>query len=455
MTRPRALNPGWPALLGLILATATGGPLACEPDPAGAPDAAVADARPLPDVSMLEPDPTFDSSYVPVGADRTVTTLVQTERPRYAVNERLADRYGRLRVPEDEIGKRYGQPGEPALQRDDLVAGDPPEAGRKSLVYLLHLSDAQLVDVQSPAYVPKNKYTTIGDALPAFQHHGPLSPHLLDSAVQTGLAFASERPFDVVIHSGDALEDSQQNELDWFLAVMNGGLVSADSGAADDPKPGPRNDAFDPFVAAGLPPGTPWLSLIGNHDIQVEGNFPAGLIAEAHEPQYLERLTDRLRLFGAYLPGMGTDAESQNAFAAASLPAFTVDPEHFDREAMWEKADILALEPGPIVADPARAFVDGCGFIAAQRAGRRRARGSPRRGSRPASAATPGTCPTARSGSSRWTPVPTSAAPRARSRRRCCRTGAWTSRGAATRPTTSSPGWCRSWTGPRPTRRPS
>jgi 3',5'-cyclic AMP phosphodiesterase CpdA len=367
---PRTCNAtsGWPTALALALTISAGALVACEGDPSGGPDAAVADARPLPDVSLLEPDPTFDSSWVAVGADRTVTTLVQTERPRYAINERFADRYGRLRVPLAEIGKRYGQPGEPAVRRDDLLAGDRPDTGRRSLAYLLHLSDAQLVDVQSPAYVPKNKYTTIGDALPAFQHHGPLSPHLLDAALQTGLAFAADRPFDVVLHTGDALEDSQQNELAWFLTVMNGGTVSPDSGAADDPKPGPRNDAFDPFVAAGLPPGTPWLNLIGNHDILVEGNFPAGLIVEAHEPRYLELLTDRLALFGAYLPGVGTDAESPNAFPAASLPAFTVDPEHFDREDMWEKVDILALEPGPIVADPARAFVDGCGFIAAHRA---------------------------------------------------------------------------------------
>jgi len=84
MTQTRAMNPSWPALLGLVLAASTLVLPGCEPDPAGEPDAAVADARPLPDVSVLSPDPTFDGTYVPVGADQTVTTLVQTERPRYA-----------------------------------------------------------------------------------------------------------------------------------------------------------------------------------------------------------------------------------------------------------------------------------------------------------------------------------------------------------------------------------
>ena len=158
----------------------------------------------LPDLVSLEPDPAFDEQFQGYGPEATVTTLVQVLRPRYDPSESFVDRYGRLRVPADELGREYPQPGEPHLARDELRAGGTVDAtGRLSLLYFVQLADAQLADTQSPAYTPSNEAAIIMD-LPAFHAAGPFFPHFLDAQVQTALQFAADRPFDFFVHVGDA-----------------------------------------------------------------------------------------------------------------------------------------------------------------------------------------------------------------------------------------------------------
>ncbi len=352
-----------PLLLALLPALLLALPSAgCGDDSSVEPDAAV-DARVRPDVSTVEPDPAFDEEFTGYGPEETVTTLLQTRRSRYPEDTSLVDRWERPRIPAQELGKRYPQPGEPHLLRDELGAGGTGSGARRSLLYFVHLTDAQLIDNQSPAYVPSNKYTVLGDSLPAFHQHGAVVLHLLDSAVQTANQFGLARPFDFFIHTGDAIEDTQQNELEWFMALLDGGEVHPDSGEPDDPVPGPDNDAWDPFLAQGLPSGVPWYALTGNHDLSVNGNFPVGLIQEANQEPTASEIAALLDDFDATLPGVGTADQAPNVLPAAELPAFTVDPEAFDPQDLWGEADIRALSAGPVPPDEDRAFVGSCGFI--------------------------------------------------------------------------------------------
>ncbi len=338
---------------------------ACSDDSgSGQADAAV-DARVLPDVSPMEPDPDFDEDYVPVGPESTVTTLVQTERPRYGYSQKIVDVFDRPRIPMEEVGIRYGQPGEAHLERDDLGVGDATATAPRSLLYFAHLSDVQLIDTQSPAYVASNKYTNLGDVLPAYHAHGPATPVLFDSAVQTALRFGTDRPFDFMIHTGDAIEDNQGNELGWFLTIISGGEVSADSGALDDPVPGPDNDLFDPFVAQGVPPDVPFYNVIGNHDIEVNGNFPNQMILEANEPDILAKIAPSLEDLDARLPGVGTADHAPAVLPAAIMPAFTMADTTFEPELWLGEEEIGGLESGPVVADSTREFLSGCQYIEA------------------------------------------------------------------------------------------
>lgn len=385
-SRPRARA----QILGVCASLFLG---ACGSDPAPNPaDAAAADAAPgdaadaggdaaadlaadlvptPPSPDPLPVDSAFDTDYTPLG-DKTVTTLLEVLRPMYGYIPYL-DAERRPRVPVAEFGALRGQPGELHLLRDQLAlpadltptgwqAGKLPESSRSAL-YGFVFSDCQMTDSESPALVAKNKSGALG--APAFREHGALIPQLLDALIRTANRFAQVRPFDVVISLGDSLEDTQQNELEWWLKLVNGGTVSPDSGVRDDVVPGPGNDANDPFIAEGFAPGTPWIEAVGNHDILVNGMFPAGLIEEANaSPDILTALLDKTAKLGLALPGVGT-ATVHPAFYPPDLRGeFRIKPQAFDPQQLPDlKKEVASLHPKAIPPDPGRAALGHCGFI--------------------------------------------------------------------------------------------
>jgi hypothetical protein len=204
--------------------------------------------------------------------------------------------------------------GEPHLVRDDFKAG-PEEAGPangpgRPLLCLVHITDLQLADVQSPtrfeflnARFADPRYAEI---IPVQRPQEALTAHAVDATLRTlGSVHgpATGLSAHLAVTTGDAIDNAQWNELQAFLALFDGGLVSPDSGgpgyegvqAPDWPgdifwRPdGPGADGLDffrrefgyphhpglleralrEFSAAGL--SIPWLSCFGNHEALNQG----------------------------------------------------------------------------------------------------------------------------------------------------------------------------------------
>ena len=168
-------------------------------------------------------------------------------------------------------GTNYGpDPNNPLPydQRTELAPGyaNAPNAAR--LLTFFSISDIHIADKESPA-----QPIDIGWSAP----YGPLSSglssayspiilsttHVLDAAVQTINALHNIAPFDFGISLGDACNNTQYNELRWFIDVIDGQVITPSSGAhvgAD------TIDYQMPYTAVGLDKAIPWFEVIGNHD---------------------------------------------------------------------------------------------------------------------------------------------------------------------------------------------
>jgi hypothetical protein len=196
------------------------------------------------------------------------TTLTSTVVPVLSAEDHSGDLATRPQWGLVEEG-----PGEPWIERDDLGVGDAgvePLDEPSSVALIWQMTDAQIVDEESPARLINGDFYEES----AFRLHEPWTPHFVEAAIRTGNRFSAERPFEFALQTGDMIDNAQGNELAWYMALMDGGDVDPDSGDDDDPIPGAGNDPHDPFVAAGIDPAVPWYASIGNHDVLVQGNGP-------------------------------------------------------------------------------------------------------------------------------------------------------------------------------------
>jgi metallophosphoesterase (TIGR03768 family) len=133
------------------------------------------------------------------------------------------------------------------------------------LLNFFALTDIHLTDKESPG-------EAVVFGLPPFNiisAYSPIMPyttHVLDAAIQTVNALHEKKPFDFGISLGDDANNTQYNEVRWFIDIMDGKRINPDSGVKDDPIPGPHNDYQDEYQAAGLNKSIPWYQTLGNHD---------------------------------------------------------------------------------------------------------------------------------------------------------------------------------------------
>jgi len=215
--------------------------------------------------------------------------------------------------------------GEPHVVREDLLPGGPgslgaagsssPDSWRgaavQPLLCLAHVTDLQLADVQSPA---RFEFFNREWADPRFSLLVPvqrpqeaLTPHAVDATIRTLNRLAGTpltgAPLDLVVTTGDAIDNAQWNELRLMLSLFDGGLVQGRSGGPryegvqsvhwpDDVfwrpdghgptgpdlfradygfphLPGLLERALDTFRSGGL--DVPWLACFGNHEGLIQG----------------------------------------------------------------------------------------------------------------------------------------------------------------------------------------
>jgi len=217
----------------------------CGPDPTGLPD------KPVPSTRVS----TFKSKKAPLAKAGAGGPSEPGPLASY-----LAQGFGDL-----EKG-----PAEEGVVVDTLLPGAGPsagKAGRKSVAYIAHLSDLQLIDDESPIRLMKlDNPISPGAARPA-----EASIALATSAMHRTLAkITASRPFDFELISGDCVDNAQENEIAWFVDLMDGKAgLHIDSGDDDDPVVGAHNDPKDPFDP--VPAPAPWFFVFGNHDVETVG----------------------------------------------------------------------------------------------------------------------------------------------------------------------------------------
>ena len=184
----------------------------------------------------------------------------------------------------DELSKYkkygYGQwtTGEPLLteKRTDLMgsAYDGASVTQKTkLLNFFTISDIHITDKESPnqvIYLQRlHKTLPVGASL----YSGVMlyTTQVLDAAVQTINALHKQKPFDFGISLGDTCNNTQHNELRWYIDVLDGKVITPSSGAHLGAG---TLDYQKPYKAAGLDKTIPWYQALGNHDHFWIGSIP-------------------------------------------------------------------------------------------------------------------------------------------------------------------------------------
>ena len=159
---------------------------------------------------------------------------------------------------------------QPGLKHEKLQALAPAYAGAPNAARLLSffsISDIHIADKESPAQPLYFGWTAqFGAPSNDGSAYSPVilsTPHVLDAAIQTVNALHKKTPFDFGISLGDDANNTQFNELRWFIDVLDGKVIRPSSGNHLGEN---SVDYQRPFRAAGLNKEIPWFQVIGNHD---------------------------------------------------------------------------------------------------------------------------------------------------------------------------------------------
>lgn len=129
------------------------------------------------------------------------------------------------------------------------------------LLNFFTITDMHTSDKESPS---QSIYLSIKD-YPKVPFYPAMlyTTHVLDAVIQTVNALHIQKTFDCGLSLGDVCQNSQFNELRWYLDVIDGKVVTPSSGAhagADS------IDYQKTYKAAGIDKSIPWYQTLGSHD---------------------------------------------------------------------------------------------------------------------------------------------------------------------------------------------
>lgn len=233
-------------------------------------------------------------------------------------------------------------------------SGPVDAAGLTLVTRFVHVSDTHVVDEESPARFAGAHMITPS----AWRPYEAYSTQLVDGILRaTNRTHAAGRTIDFLVHTGDACDNAQANELAWFITLFEGGLLDPRSGPDDrrpDQRPEADRDPHAPFVAQGLyrqgvhgdERSIPWYFVLGNHDVYAIGVFP--IFADADGRRFAPLPLDWRP--GLLLPTR-LDPLADRAYGNVT-PAGPGPPCLFET-------------PQPVVPNAGRAYVDKKAFLTA------------------------------------------------------------------------------------------
>ena len=202
-----------------------------------------------------------------------------------------------------------GATGEDFIERLDVLgraAGASRTTSRRSLYYFAHLSDIHVIDAQTPARMDAIQSIAPDLFTDSCRPQDTLTVHVLasvvDSVVNSQVSSVTGAPLASAISTGDSADNLSHLETRWYIDVLDGKDVLANSGARDQYEgpqvwreatyayhpDDPANDVYGPrgfptvpgmleaavsrpVISQGLP--VPWFTVYGNHDSTFMGTF--------------------------------------------------------------------------------------------------------------------------------------------------------------------------------------
>jgi metallophosphoesterase (TIGR03768 family) len=135
-----------------------------------------------------------------------------------------------------------------------------------SLLSLFTITDTHIYDKESPSqpfYLLMRDMKYPFNSLAGITFTMLYTTHILDAAIQTVNALHRQKPFDCGLFLGDACNNSQYNELRWYIDVIDGKFITPSSGAHAGAE---TIDYQKPYQAAGLDKAIPWYQIKGSHE---------------------------------------------------------------------------------------------------------------------------------------------------------------------------------------------